>query len=174
MVAGRIGARTASRSLAITIARIIPTCSEQPPTTPCRVLPKERDHYTENWCRSVLMNHTGKGFDEDQLVGRTLRVGAKATIAVVERDPRCKMITLEPGYCGTGYPDHETIGSRPRNQGWRLRRGSNRRHGSAGRRDLPATLTQTPNRKIIAIHSCRKERSPDDRRCLVKTSGTRK
>jgi uncharacterized protein len=39
---------------------------------------------------------SGRGFDEDKLVGRTLRVGAKATIAVMERDPRCKMITLDP------------------------------------------------------------------------------
>ena len=39
---------------------------------------------------------SGKGFDEDALVGRTVRLGAKATIAVMERDPRCKMITLDP------------------------------------------------------------------------------
>ena len=39
---------------------------------------------------------SGKGFDEDLLVGRTLRVGAKTTIAVMDRDPRCKMITLDP------------------------------------------------------------------------------
>ncbi len=39
---------------------------------------------------------SGKGFEEDLLVGRTLRVGAKTTIAVMDRDPRCKMITLDP------------------------------------------------------------------------------
>ena len=39
---------------------------------------------------------SGKGFDEDTLVGRTVRLGPKATIAVMERDPRCKMITLDP------------------------------------------------------------------------------
>jgi uncharacterized protein YcbX len=39
---------------------------------------------------------SGKGFDEDLFVGRTLRVGAKTTIAVMDRDPRCKMITLDP------------------------------------------------------------------------------
>ena len=37
-----------------------------------------------------------KGFDEDRLVGRTLRVGAKTTIAVTDRDLRCKMVTLDP------------------------------------------------------------------------------
>jgi uncharacterized protein YcbX len=39
---------------------------------------------------------SGKGFDEDLFVGRRLRVGAKTTIAVMDRDPRCKMITLDP------------------------------------------------------------------------------
>jgi uncharacterized protein YcbX len=36
------------------------------------------------------------GFAEDGFVGRRLRLGAKAVIAVLERDPRCKMITLDP------------------------------------------------------------------------------
>lgn len=39
---------------------------------------------------------SGKGFGEDLLVGRTLRVGAKTTIAVMHRDTRCKIITLDP------------------------------------------------------------------------------
>ncbi len=37
-----------------------------------------------------------KGFAEDDLVGRRLKIGRKATVAVLERDPRCKMITLDP------------------------------------------------------------------------------
>lgn len=37
-----------------------------------------------------------KGFAEDELVGRRLRLGAKAEIAVLERDPRCKLISLDP------------------------------------------------------------------------------
>jgi uncharacterized protein YcbX len=49
---------------------------------------------------------SGIGFDEDTLVGRTLRVGAKTTIAVLERDPRCKMITLDPG---TGQQNAEVM-----------------------------------------------------------------
>src|SRR5208337_222476 len=36
------------------------------------------------------------GSAEDAFVGKTLRIGAKAKIAVLERDPRCKMITLDP------------------------------------------------------------------------------
>ncbi len=36
------------------------------------------------------------GFGEDALVGRRLRVGAKAEILILERDPRCKMISIDP------------------------------------------------------------------------------
>jgi len=36
------------------------------------------------------------GCGEDGFVGRTLRLGSKAVISVLERDPRCKMITLDP------------------------------------------------------------------------------
>jgi uncharacterized protein len=36
------------------------------------------------------------GFAEDELVGRSLRVGSKAVVSVLERDPRCMMITLDP------------------------------------------------------------------------------
>lgn len=38
----------------------------------------------------------GNAFGEDEFVGRTLRIGPKTVIAVIERDPRCKMITLDP------------------------------------------------------------------------------
>ncbi|MGH9843132.1 MAG: MOSC domain-containing protein [Blastocatellia bacterium] len=37
-----------------------------------------------------------EGFAEDELVGRKLRIGSSAVIAVLERDPRCKMISLDP------------------------------------------------------------------------------
>jgi len=36
------------------------------------------------------------GFDEDEFVGRKLRIGQSAVIMVLERDPRCKMISLDP------------------------------------------------------------------------------
>ena len=36
------------------------------------------------------------GFGEDEFVGRKLRIGGKAIITVTDRDPRCKMITLDP------------------------------------------------------------------------------
>ncbi|HEX7175747.1 MAG TPA: MOSC domain-containing protein [Pyrinomonadaceae bacterium] len=38
----------------------------------------------------------GDAFAEDDFVGRRLRIGSKATIMVLERDPRCKMISLDP------------------------------------------------------------------------------
>ncbi len=36
------------------------------------------------------------GFSEDTFVGRTLRLGERVQIAIVERDPRCEMITFDP------------------------------------------------------------------------------
>jgi len=36
------------------------------------------------------------GFAEDAFVGKTLRIGPKVVVSVVERDPRCMMITLDP------------------------------------------------------------------------------
>ena len=36
------------------------------------------------------------GFGEDVLVGRSLRIGSKAVLAILERDPRCVMISLDP------------------------------------------------------------------------------
>lgn len=36
------------------------------------------------------------GFAEDSYVGRSLRIGTKAVVSILERDPRCKMITLDP------------------------------------------------------------------------------
>ena len=37
-----------------------------------------------------------EGFDEDKLINRRLRIGAKAEMMVLERDPRCKAISLDP------------------------------------------------------------------------------
>jgi MOSC domain-containing protein YiiM len=37
-----------------------------------------------------------RGFTENTFVGRKLQIGTKAVIAVIHRDPRCKMITLDP------------------------------------------------------------------------------
>jgi uncharacterized protein YcbX len=39
---------------------------------------------------------TGDGFAENALVGRRLAIGERSVIAVLDRDPRCKMISLDP------------------------------------------------------------------------------
>ena len=39
---------------------------------------------------------SGDGFAENELVGRKLQIGSKAVIMVLERDPRCKTISLDP------------------------------------------------------------------------------
>jgi uncharacterized protein len=39
---------------------------------------------------------SGRGFGENEFVGRSLRIGSKAVVSVLERDPRCKMISLDP------------------------------------------------------------------------------
>ena len=51
---------------------------------------------------------SGNAFGEEEFIGRTLRIGAKTTIAVLERDPRCKMITLDPD---SALPSPELIRS---------------------------------------------------------------
>lgn len=46
---------------------------------------------------NVYLNlESDDGFAEDELVGRRLRVGSSAVMMVLERDPRCKMISLDP------------------------------------------------------------------------------
>ena len=49
---------------------------------------------------------SGQAFGEDEFVGRTLRIGAKTAIAVVKRDSRCKMMTLNPD---TAQPNPELM-----------------------------------------------------------------
>lgn len=47
---------------------------------------------------NIHLNFTTEsgGFAENDLVGRRLRIGDKTTVMVLERDPRCKMISLDP------------------------------------------------------------------------------
>ena len=40
--------------------------------------------------------NSSNGFAEDQFVGKQLRIGSKVVVSVLERDPRCMMITLDP------------------------------------------------------------------------------
>jgi hypothetical protein len=56
-------------------------------------LPMDKRRFRANIYCNV---HSNQGFAEDEFVGRKLRLGAKAVIAILERDPRCKMISLDP------------------------------------------------------------------------------
>jgi uncharacterized protein len=56
-------------------------------------LPVDKRRFRAN----IYLNLTSdSGFAEDELVGRKLRVGSSAEIMILERDPRCKMISLDP------------------------------------------------------------------------------
>ena len=39
---------------------------------------------------------SANGFAENEFVGQSLRIGPKVVISILERDPRCMMITLDP------------------------------------------------------------------------------
>lgn len=39
---------------------------------------------------------SAEGFGEDAFVGRSLQIGSKAVLSVLQRDGRCKMVTLDP------------------------------------------------------------------------------
>jgi uncharacterized protein YcbX len=39
---------------------------------------------------------SAEGFAENEFVGRSLRIGPKMVVTILERDPRCMMITLDP------------------------------------------------------------------------------
>ena len=39
---------------------------------------------------------SAKGFGENELVGRSVRIGSKVVITILERDSRCMIITLDP------------------------------------------------------------------------------
>jgi uncharacterized protein YcbX len=49
---------------------------------------------------------TASDFAEDGFVGRSMRIGSTMVISILERDPRCVMITLDPD---TGEPKPELL-----------------------------------------------------------------
>jgi hypothetical protein len=55
---------------------------------------------------NIYLDLAAGGFGESRLVGRRLRIGPRAVVAVLERDPRCKMISLDPE---TGDHDPEVL-----------------------------------------------------------------
>jgi uncharacterized protein YcbX len=55
---------------------------------------------------NIYLDLAAGGFGEGRLVGCKLRIGSRAVVAVLERDPRCKMISLDPD---TGEHDPEVL-----------------------------------------------------------------
>jgi MOSC domain-containing protein len=45
---------------------------------------------------NIYFDSTGSPFAEDNFVGKRLRIGSKAMVMVLERDPRCALISLDP------------------------------------------------------------------------------
>lgn len=56
-------------------------------------IPIDKRRFRANVYLHLASDH---GFAEDEWVGRKLRIGSRAEIMVLERDPRCKMISLDP------------------------------------------------------------------------------
>jgi uncharacterized protein len=56
-------------------------------------IPIDKRRFRANVYLDIASN---RGFAEDELVGSKLRIGSSAVIMVLERDPRCKMISLDP------------------------------------------------------------------------------
>ncbi len=61
-----------------------------------RLISKVREGIRDVHELTLLRSDRANGFGEDEFVGRTLRIGTKAVMTVMDRDPRCKMITLDP------------------------------------------------------------------------------
>ena len=69
---------------------------------------------TRRFRANVCADLTLPGFAENELVGRQIRIGPKVVVAVLGRDPRCQMITLDPD---TGAASPEILRAVARNHG---------------------------------------------------------
>jgi uncharacterized protein YcbX len=56
-------------------------------------IPIDKRRFRANVYLDLAVDH---GFAEDELIGRKLRIGLNAMLMVLERDPRCKLISLDP------------------------------------------------------------------------------
>ena len=75
------------------------------------------------------------GFYEDELVGRRVTVGDKVELMVVERDPRCKFITIDPETAETTPALLKHVNKTRDGFAGGLRGGHQGRAGQGGRRD---------------------------------------
>ena len=53
---------------------------------------------------NLLLDLPGGAFTEDELVGKAVRVGETAVLAIRERDPRCRFVTYDPEAPDTAEP----------------------------------------------------------------------
>jgi uncharacterized protein YcbX len=45
---------------------------------------------------NIYLDLNAPGFAENEWIGRSIRLGDKVVVSIIERDPRCVMITLDP------------------------------------------------------------------------------
>lgn len=45
---------------------------------------------------NIILDGVAGAFAEDMLVGKTVQIGSKASLRILERDPRCRLITYDP------------------------------------------------------------------------------
>jgi uncharacterized protein YcbX len=64
-------------------------------------VPLDKRRFRANVYAGLTSN---RGYEEDEFIGRTLRIGARAMIVILERDLRCKIISLDPD-TGEHNPD---------------------------------------------------------------------
>ena len=76
--------------------------------TDCRPCRSSQSNRPENLAKKPALPSTSgasgqtsiwilvEGFAEDEFVGRSIRIGPKVVVSILERDPRCMMITLDP------------------------------------------------------------------------------
>ena len=53
---------------------------------------------------NIVLDLTDEPFAEDRLEGKTIQVGPEVTLRVLERDPRCRLITYDPDSPHTEEP----------------------------------------------------------------------
>ena len=53
----------------------------------------DKRRFRANVCADLA---TGGGFAEDGYAGKRIQIGARVILSILDRDPRCKMITLDP------------------------------------------------------------------------------
>jgi hypothetical protein len=56
-------------------------------------IPMDRRRFRANVYVDLAAN---RGFAEDELIGRRIRIGRRGVLSVLERDPRCKILSLDP------------------------------------------------------------------------------